>query len=213
MDNPVIIFGAGGLGKAALDIFNSVQITVYCFLDDDHKLHGTVINEVSVLGSTENDKFIKLIGKKCEAFIASDDNRYRRDRIGMLMESRKTMPINSIHANTVISKSAIIGHGNFINSGVILGATSEIGNHCILHSNAVIDYDVRIGNFVQIGTGSVINSGASIGNETFIGSGVTIVSGVTIGKGAKIGAGSVVIAGVTENTTVFGNPAEVIRKK
>ncbi len=212
MDNPVIILGAGGLGKAALDIFNSNQVSVYCFLDDDQKLHDTTINEVLVLGSTENDEFINLIGKKCEAFVASSDNIYKRNLTRMLMESRKTMPVNAIHANAVISKSAKIGHGNFINSGVILGAASETGNHCIILSNAVIDFDVRIGDYVQVGAGSIVNSGVDIGDMSFIGSGVTVVSGISIGKGAQIGAGSVVIANVAENTIVFGNPAEVIKK-
>jgi acetyltransferase-like isoleucine patch superfamily enzyme len=52
----------------------------------------------------------------------------------------------------------------------------------------------------------------TIQDEAFIGSGVTIVSGVTIGKAARVGAGSVVIAPVKENETVFGNPAQPIKK-
>ena len=59
MINPVVIFGAKGLGKTALDIFKSNDVVVYCFLDDDVSLHGTEIEEVSVLGATDDDGYLK----------------------------------------------------------------------------------------------------------------------------------------------------------
>lgn len=211
MTNPVIIFGAKGLGKVALEIFKSHEIIVYGFLEEDESLHGTEIDYVSVLGNPEDAGFLKLIGKKCDAFIASDENSYRKSLVEMLQERRKTMPVNAIHSNSFIAASASIGHGNMFNMGVRIGANASIGHHCILQANALVDYDCKLGNFVQVGAGSIINSGVEIGEDTFIGSGVTVVSGVKIGKNARIGAGSVVIQSVEEGKTVFGNPAQPIR--
>ena len=54
MDKPVIIFGAKGIAIDALEIFQSNDITVYGFLDDDQALIGTEINDVPVLGKTVN---------------------------------------------------------------------------------------------------------------------------------------------------------------
>lgn len=50
MDNPVIIFGANALGRAAVEIFESNDIIVYGFLDDKEELHGQSIGELSILG-------------------------------------------------------------------------------------------------------------------------------------------------------------------
>lgn len=210
MRNPVIIFGANNLGRAARDIFASNEVVIYCFLDDDTTLHGTELDEISVLGSTDDDGYLKLIGKKCEAFVAVDDNKYRKSIVKMLNERRKVMPVNAIHKAAVIAETAHIGHGNFINMGVKVADNAKVSNHCILNTNAVIDYSAEIGEFVQVGAGSVINSGAVVDDEVFIGSGATIVSGVKIGKGARVGAGSVVIANVPAGKTVFGNPAQVV---
>ena len=38
MENPVIIFGANHLGRAAKEVFEANGNVVYCFLDDDKKL-------------------------------------------------------------------------------------------------------------------------------------------------------------------------------
>ena len=208
MDNPVIIFGAGSLGKAALEIFKTNKVEVYCFLDDKKELHNTEIDGVTVLGSTDDDGFLKFIGKKCEAFVALDEVKYRKGIVNMLKDRRKMVPINGIHETAVIPKTTAIGHGNFINARVILGTAAKVGQHCILHTGAIIDHEVEIGDFVQVGAGSIINSGVRIKDNAFIGSGVTVVSGITIGKNARIGAGSVVIAYVKEGETVFGNPAK-----
>jgi sugar O-acyltransferase (sialic acid O-acetyltransferase NeuD family) len=212
MENPVIIFGANPLGRAAKEIFESNEVVVYGFLDDDKKLHKTEIDEVVVLGSTDDDGFLKLIGKKCESFVAVDDNRLRKSLVKTLQEVRHVQPVNAIHKQSSISGRSEIGHGNFIDIGVSLAPGSKIGNHCLLHAKAYIGVGVQVGNFVQVGAGALINPGVVIEDEAFLGAGVTIVSGVTIGKGARIGAGSVVIASVPAGETVFGNPAQPIKK-
>lgn len=210
MNKPVIILCATDLGKAVLEIFKSNDVVVYGFLDDNKKLHETEIENISILGSTNNKEYLKIIGKDCDVFVASDDNSWRATMIKSLKKNQESMPVNAIHSNAHIAESAILHHGCFINQGVKIGANSVIGNHCMVHSGSIIDYSVKVGDFVQIGAGSIINSGVVIEDGAFIGSGVTIVSGVTIMEGARVGAGSVVIADVGKNKTVFGNPAKKI---
>lgn len=211
MDKPVIILGAKGIAHPALEIFNSNQVIVYGFLDEDQSLHGTEINTVPVLGNTEDEGFLKLVGKKTEAFVAVDDTKYRKFLVEMLHDVRKVQPVNAVHQRAYISTDASIGHGNFINANVTIGTGAEVGSHCILHTGAIIDHKVKIADFVQIGAGSIINAEVTIEEGAFIGSGVTVVGGVTIGKGARVGAGSVVIASVGKNETVFGNPAAKVK--
>lgn len=211
MENPVIIFGANYLGRAAKEIFDRNGNVVYCFLDDNRNLHATEIDNITVLGSTDDDGYLKLIGKKCEAFVAVDDNKLRKGLVRMLQEKRKTQPVNAIHPSASLATSSSMGHGNFVDAGSQAGAGSTIGSHCLIHSNVVLGPESQVGDFVQIGSSSTINSGVVIEDEAFIGSGVIIVSGVTIGKGARVGAGSVVIAPVKAGETVFGNPASPVK--
>jgi sugar O-acyltransferase (sialic acid O-acetyltransferase NeuD family) len=211
MENPVIIFGANYLGRSAKEIFESNGNVVYCFLDDNKKLHNTEIDTVSILGSMDDDGFLKLIGKKCEAFVAIDDNKVRKSIVAMLHEVRHVQPVNAIHKSTLIPESAEMGHGNFLDMSVLIGAGAKIGNQCLVNAGVIIGAEAIIGDFVQIGAGSIISAGTVVENEVFIGSGVTIVSGITIGKGARVGAGSVVVAPVKAGETVFGNPAQTIK--
>jgi len=213
MKNPVIIFGANALGQAALEIFESNDIVVYGFLDDDKEKHGTELSEITVLGKTDDDGYLKLIGKKCEGFIAVDDPRLRKGLVDLMLKRRKMMPVNAIHSNTEIAPSAHIAHGIFINSGVVIGTNAKVGNHCLINTNATVDYGASLGDLVQVGAGSIVGSEAEIGDGVFIGSGVTIVPGVKIGKNARIGAGSVVIGNVEKGKTVFGNPAAEVGAK
>ncbi len=210
MDKPVIIFGAKGIAKSALEIFKSNQVVVYGFLDDDKETHNTEIDDVSVLGSPDDHGFLKLIGQKCEAFVANDDNSVRRKNVEFLIETRKVMPVNAIHESAVIPASASIGHGNFIATGVRMNTGTKIGHHCILNAGVIMDYEVECQDFVQIGAGAIINSGVKIGKNVFIGSGAILVSGIEIGDNARIGAGSVVISDVRKGETVFGNPAKLV---
>jgi sugar O-acyltransferase (sialic acid O-acetyltransferase NeuD family) len=210
MENPVLIFGAGNLGKIALDIFNRNNVVVYGFLDDDKKLHNTEIGDVMVLGETDDDGFLKLIGPKTEAFVALENTKERKKLTEMLNNRRKTMPINAVHNTAVVSADAFIGHGNLVAARAIVNPYATVGSHCIINASAVVDINASVGDYVQIGAGAIINSEAVVEEGAFIGSGAVIISGVTIGKNARVGAGSVVIENVADGTTVFGNPAKKI---
>ncbi len=211
MEKPVIIFGAKGIAKDALEIFQSNEIVVYGFLDDDKSLHDSSIGEIPILGDTENHGFLKLIGQKAEAFIATDDNKLRKELVKYLNDQRKVMPTNAVHKTASIASSAAIGHGNFINAGVLIGPDVVIGQHCIIHSGAIIESGTVLEDFVQVGAGTVINSKVTVEKGAFIGSGANIVAGITIGKDARVGAGSVVIQQVKSKETVFGNPAAAVK--
>lgn len=211
MEYPVIIFGANHFGRTAKEIFESNEIVVYGFLDDNKKLHLTEIDEVVVLGSTDDDGFLKLIGKKCAAFVAVDDNKMRRSLVNMLKDVRHVQPVNATHKNALLSPMTKIGHGNLFDIGFTSGPGSEIGRHCILGAKSHVGAESILGNFVQVGSGAILNAGVTIEDEVFIGSGAIIVSGVTIGEAARIGAGSVVIGPVKAGQTVFGNPAQPVK--
>ena len=208
MENPVLIFGAGSLGVTALDLFQRNNVVVYGLLDDDKNRHGQELGTVSVLGETDDDGFLKLIGQKCEAFVAISDARVRKRLVKMLNERRKVQPVNAIHDTATVSTMATIGHGNLIAAKVVVNPFAEVGQHCIIQSGAIIESRAKLGDYVLLGTGSVINSDAIVEEGAFIGTGAIIISGITIGKNARVGAGSVVVEDVVAGATVFGNPAK-----
>ncbi|GAB4005655.1 acetyltransferase [Spirosoma migulaei] len=208
MENPVLIFGAGSLGLTALDLFQRNSVVVYGLLDDNKELHGKEFGDVSVLGETDDDGFLKLIGHKCEAFVAISDARVRKRLVKMLNERRKVQPVNAIHDTATVSIMATIGHGNLIAARAVINPYAEVGQHCIIQSGVIIETQAKLGDYVQVGTGSVVNSGVTIEEGAFIGTGAILISGITVGKGARIGAGSVVVENVEAGATVFGNPAK-----
>ncbi|PZR38902.1 MAG: acetyltransferase, partial [Azospira oryzae] len=165
MENPVIIFGATPLGRAAKEIFESNDVVVYGFLDDNKVLHNKEIDNVIILGDTDNDGFLKLIGKKCEAFVAVDDNKLRKSLVNMIQEVRHMQPVNAIHKHSFISEKAEIGHGNFIDIQVTVAPGAKVGSHCLLNAKSMIGVEATLGDFVQVGSGRLINSGVKVEDE------------------------------------------------
>jgi sugar O-acyltransferase (sialic acid O-acetyltransferase NeuD family) len=213
MNNPVVIFGANIHGRIALDCFASNEVLVFGFLDENEKIHNTEISEVLVLGDPMDDGFLKIIGNKTEAFVALENKAHKEKIVKMLLERRKTQPVNAIHQKAVVSEDAEIGNGILIAAGAAVNLGAKIGNYAVLHANAVIDVLAEVGEYVEIGAGAIVNAEAKIEKGAFIGSGAILVSGVRVGKNARVGAGSVVIADVEEGATVFGNPAQEIKSK
>ena len=211
MEKPVIIIGAGSLTLSIIDIFESNEVVIYGILDDKKEIQGQEIGNIPVLSTTTDKEYLKLIGKECEAFIATDEKSVRRSIVETLNSKRKAMPVNAIHKNAFISTHSSLGHGNLVDLGVKVSAGVELGNHCMINSGVVIGNSSKIGDYSIVGHGVTIATDVTVGQDVFIGTGSIIVPGITIGKGARIGAGSVVVENIEKNQTVFGNPAKAVK--
>ncbi|GAB2872219.1 LbetaH domain-containing protein [Hymenobacter ruber] len=207
MENPVIILGAQTVGTAALDAFLSNDVVVYCLLDDDQKLQGTELLDVPVMGNTDDGELLKLLGKKCEVFVATEDTASRRSLTQMLRTEYEAVPVNAIHERASVSNHAILGHGNYIGPNAVVAATATLGDGCLVGANAVVEARVTVADYAQLGSGALLGADVKVGEQAFIGAGAVVVAGVKIGDKARVGAGSVVVADVPNGQTVFGNPA------
>ncbi|RAK69830.1 NeuD/PglB/VioB family sugar acetyltransferase [Hymenobacter edaphi] len=207
MENPVIILGAQTVGTAALDAFTSNDVVVYCLLDDNPKLKDTDLHDVPIMGATDDEEMLKLLGKKCEVFVATEDTASRKALTSMLRQEYEQVPVNAIHRAASVSEHAWLGHGNLISAGAVVASDAKVGNGCLLGVRSVVDVRAQLADYVVVGAGAIINGDAEIGEQAFIGSGAVVVSGVKIGAKARVGAGAVVVADVPANQTVFGNPA------
>jgi sugar O-acyltransferase (sialic acid O-acetyltransferase NeuD family) len=207
---PVIVLGAKGIALAVIEALQAENRICYCLLDDDPALAQQEIELIPILGTTDDETYLKLIGKECEAFIAIENTIQRKKMAQKIAKKYKQDLFALVHQRASVASGAQIGKGCFIDAQAHIGAQVCIDQHSLIQAGAVIDYQAQIGSFVHIGAGAVIGASASIGDEVFIGTGAIVVAGVCVGKNAKIGAGSVVVAPVGEGETVFGNPAKKV---
>ena len=205
-----MILGAKAVGELALDAFSTNDVVVYCFLDDDAVLRGQEVHGVSVMGATDDEQFLKLLGKQCEVFVATEDVASRRSLTKLLKERYKLAPVNAIHRAASVSEYAWLGHGNLVGAGAVLGPGAHVSNHCLLGARSVVEPGAHLADFVTLGAGVLVGAGAVLEEGVFVGAGAVVAGTVSIGKNARIGAGSVVVANVPAKATVFGNPAKEI---
>jgi serine O-acetyltransferase len=102
-----------------------------------------------------------------------------------------------------IHPSARVGRGLFIDHGmgVVIGETAEVGDDVTMYQGVTLG-----------GTGFACGKRhPTVQDNVTIGSGAKLLGPITVGHGAKVGANAVVIHDVPPNSTVVGNPGQVVR--
>lgn len=207
------IYGAGGQAKIAYDaIENGINknIMVVGFIDDKKPAGEVVINNIKVLGSSQNlENIIKAHNIK-GFFVAIGDNAVRKQIYEKLL-SMNLEPVNAIHKTAVISPYAKIGKGVLINSGALINVNAVIGDNTIINTGAIIEHDNVLGSHVHIGPGACLGGTVEIGDLTFVGLNATIRNNTKIGKNSIVGMGSAVVKDVPDNVIYAGNPARFLK--
>mgnify|MGYP002718170076 CR=1 len=201
MKNKLMIIGAGGHSKVALDIALLMKRWDQISFLDDLK-SGDVLGYNIVGKISDMDQY-----KETYDFFVAIGNNEARESIYNQMSDIGLSIATIIHPKAVISKFSDVGQGSIIMAGSIINPNVNIGKGCIINTNSSVDHDCVIGDFVHISPGVAIGGTTTIGKSTWLGIGCSVINNINIASNAIIGAGSCVINDVTNSGVYIGIPA------
>lgn len=207
MEERLILFGAGGHAKVALEAFLAGCPTgEIAVLDDDPARAGTALLDHKIRGGRE---WLASNWPGVAVMPALGDNRRRDALLGELARIKR--PLRTvIHPAATVSASAKIGGGCLLVAGAIVNAEAELEDGVIVNTGASVDHDCRIGRAAHIAPGARLCGTVRIGARVLVGTASAVIPGIEIGEDAVIGAGSAVVRDVPPGETWGGAPAKKI---
>ena len=208
-EKDVFIVGAGTYGEAMFELAELIGYSVKGFYDEDKNKIKNAIMTTEVIGKFSELSTSDIYNK--QFIVAIGNNKIRHTIMNNIIHAGGVTP-TLIHPSAVISPTAQIGRGVYIQAQVNIWTKVEIDDFCILSPNVVIAHHTSIGKACLISTLSGVGASINIEDQVFIGMGATIVTGVnSIGHNTVIGAGSTVLKNIEKNSVYVGSPAKKIK--
>jgi sugar O-acyltransferase (sialic acid O-acetyltransferase NeuD family) len=201
----LVIIGAGGHGREALDIveaINAVHPTFEFlgFLDDGRRSgERAAPHDAAVIGGI--DRLHELDAAYVPAIGAT---AVRRRIVEQLADFES---VDLIHPLASIGSHVRHGPGLIMAAGARLTHGIDLGKHVHVNVNATVSHDCRIGDFVTITPGAHLSGAVTLGDGVWLGVGCSVIQGVSVGAGVTVGAGAAVVDELPPGCTAVGVPA------
>jgi UDP-perosamine 4-acetyltransferase len=211
MNTPLIIIGAGGHARVALEALLCSTSSILGLLDTNEANHGARVLGLSVLGGDDVLSRYPAGTVHLVNGIGSVRDLTHRLSIYEYFKVRGYSFASVIHPSAIVARDVTIGEGAHIMAGAILQPGVKIGCNTIVNTAASVDHDCIVGDHAHLAPGVVLSGNVVIGDHTHVGTGATIIQGVVVGRGAMIGAGAVVVRDIPPHVTAMGVPAKVVK--
>ena len=184
----VVVVGAGGYGRVALDVLlaGGFGDRVLGFYDDAHAVIPERVRGYPVLGDVEMLKSMLSI-EPVHVVVAITDNTARL-RVANSLRALGGQFFTAIHPLAYVSSVATIGGGCVIAAGVAVHPDTAVGSHCYLGSQSVVDRDAEVGAGSWISAGAVVGSGARVGARAVLGPNSSVGRKASVGADTEVGA-------------------------
>jgi UDP-perosamine 4-acetyltransferase len=207
--NEIFIVGAGTYGEAMYELAAILNYEVVAYFDEDQNKEDTFVMDKIVIGKFSEYPIEEIQGKN---FIVAIGNNEIRFRLMEYIQQNGGITPTLIHPSAIVSPSAIIGNGVYIQANANIWTKVKIENYCIISPGVVIAHHTTIGKACLISTLTGVGASINIKEKVFIGMGSTIVTGTSeIGENTIIGAGTVVLKSVESDSVYVGTPARKIK--
>jgi acetyltransferase EpsM len=201
--NSVIIYGAGGHGKAVIDLLRAVGGYATIGVIDDGRQPGDFVLEVPVLGG--ESLLSELLAAGCKLAINAVGGIGAMSSRIKIFEKIEQAGFSSpalTHPSAVVEPSARLSAGVQVFPHAYVGSSSMVGRGSIINTGAIVSHDCVLADYVNLAPGSILAGAVSVGEGTLIGMGVTVNLNVRIGAGARIGNSATVKGDVPDGGIV-----------
>ena len=208
----VIGLSAGGHARVVIEALRgSSCLQIIGLLDPDHRLHGTEVLDIPVLG---NDDLLPGIREQgvSHAFLGVGSCRPSMIRFRLFERLRQLGfdVVPTIHPDTTVSPSAQLGAGPTLLARSVINAGVRIGDNVLINTGAIVEHDCCIGDHAHIAPGACLAGAVTVGEGAHVGLMAAVREGVRIGRFALIGAGAVVVRDVPECAIILGVPGRQV---
>jgi sugar O-acyltransferase (sialic acid O-acetyltransferase NeuD family) len=208
----IAIYGAGAFAREVAWLVQSCNVEgkayeVVCFMNDNPASHGSVVNDIPVMGHEAARKQYPLA--KAVLGVGMPAPRQRlAEKAGAAGFEFATI----IHPRVERSRWIEIGDGTVICAGNILTTNITLGRHVQINLACTVGHDAIMGDFTTLAPGVHVSGYVHLGKRVYVGTGAVFVNGtkdspITVGDDVVIGAGACVTKSIQEGLTVAGVPA------
>ena len=199
----IVIYGAGGHGKALVDLLRALSTYQIAGFIDDGLEPGSRVMGLPVLGGSQ--ALAGLYGRGIRLAVNAvggiGDLRARLRVFERLAALGFACPA-LVHPRAMVEPSASLSAGVQVFSLAYLGSEAHLGFGTILNTGAIVSHDCHLADCVNISPGAILAGEVQIGKGALVGMGATINLRVKVGAGARIGNGATVKSDVPENGIV-----------
>jgi acetyltransferase EpsM len=191
----LVIYGAGGHGKALLDLVRSLGMyRVVGFLDDGAEADTKVMG-LPVLGGGDVLPELHAQGVRLAInAVGGIGNVAVRVKVFQRIADTGFSCPAVVHPTAFVEASAELAPGVQVFPHAYVGSEARVGFGSIVNTGAIVSHDCVLGNFVNISPGAILAGEVEVGDGALVGMGVTVNLAASIGAGARIGNSSTVKA-------------------
>ncbi len=215
---PIVIFGAGGLGREVALMIKAANAALprwelLGFADDSRTGASGPQLGLEIRGdsawcaaeATKRQGLAVAIAVGSSGALKAISEKLRK------LSSAITFP-NISHPDASIDWDWIdAGEGNLVCAGARV-ANATFGSFNVVNMNTVLGHDCVVGDRCLISPSATLNGEVQLGSDITIGAGATVMPRISIADGATVTIGSVVGKSVRAGDVVAGNPARVVVK-
>ena len=168
MKQPLVIVGAGGLGKEiACLVGDLTDFYVQGFYDDGLTKGEFLLGKYEVLGNIQS---MLEIQTDVSVVFAFGNPKMRKKCWDTLQENANIHFPNLIHPSALIMNTERIqlGKGVIVFPLAVLTTDLSIGNNVVVHTGASVHHDVSVGNHSVIMPGARLVMSEQLGEATFV---------------------------------------------
>jgi sugar O-acyltransferase (sialic acid O-acetyltransferase NeuD family) len=200
--SPIVIIGAGGHGRAVLDVAISSGSKVLAFIDEAKA--GKDMLGVPIIAQADDIP----LPPDCTFFVAIGDNVLRQS---IVEKTRREMPGHEsailIHDTSYVSPLASISPGCVVMAKAFVGPNCDIAEGCILNTGSQIDHDGVMGAFSSLGPKACLGGTVKIGARSIVGIAATVKHGLQVGDDSLLAAHAYLHRPMPDGAVYMGSPA------